>query len=1393
MVYGTFSARTRTVGRSVVAAVVASAVVTVVPATAAAADADAYHRSGDRGAIADFPAWMSWVDGTQKLTEISIPASHQTMSYLCPTLNFEWCNAQSMSLAAQLNSGIRFLDVRARVDNNDTYGLLTDDFLRLAHGGEDFVDSSGDPVTPDKVFVEVCDWLWSHSSETVVIRLSDTGLEGKHDNVVDSTTETTSEQIVDIVRDYHDRYQDDWKNPYDPDTCVWDPHEARYYNGEVPLLDEVRGRIVLMIGGDGTGGIRWNDGAAGDNSSYHDIGPSNVDKEGGDPIYLTAAGFDNHLANVTGHLVDADATVGGDVFYLSQLNANGGGEWYQSRLGRPLEYAGGGATGLKGMNERLVEWFLGLSDDYAGAGSISKTGVVYLDFPDESLIGSVIAHNIDEAIDLQLAVPTIQKLAGPFAEHAGDYQFDNGADDRLDRLDRAWRHFIDHPGFQSAAFKNQAKGSSYSVDDIGVEVASGWVADVRYVFWLSTGAVPISDDVADGLRAAADALTVSSGAGAIRDDMVSQLRSRFPDHGIAVLVKEQPYDEPNDFAYNPLPDAPGIITYQGGLDWQIVAWMYDPPLEPTASFTGPTTANEGDTIWFDGSSSTSSVAGAPLSYCWTWTGGPPCDFTGSQFGLQFFDEWSGDVTLTVDNGYATDSTTTRVEFANVAPRIDRITAEPAIEGRDVIMHGELDDPGLADEITADISWGDGTTAESERLSLADGRFDLRHPYADDGQYTVTVTPFDGTETGVPYLFVVDVLNVAPKVLTLDTPVVGEGETATWHGTVADLGDDTFTASVYFDDGTSLRLDPLAVDDHGNFEFSRVFGDDDPSGTPRDRYGLEIVVTDDEGANSDSFAGGVWVENLPPDIEEITLDSIEEGSAATITVTFTHPGPDTFVLDVDWGDGTPTTGRPVSSAGDVTFQHVYADDPTGKALDDYLVTVAITDDDGGETRGVTVVSVENVAPEIRVEDASGDEGSPITLSGTLVDPGDDRYSAVVDWGDGSPAVERPLVVDDGRFELSHVYRDDDPTGTPHDLYDVTITISDDDGGNDTDTVRVGVRNVAPSVTLDEAAGNEGVPVVVTGRVADPGTDTFTAAVSWGDGESDPTAPIEIGPGGRFSLDHVYADDGAYRVEVVITDDDGGTTRVSTTLTIRNVPPNVAIDRIIDARGHRIGVGETYDGLIAGLDGTMGFTVDDVGVLDTHTATVDWGDGSTDTVPVHSIATITHRFDEAGARVVVVTVEDDDDGVATDGRAVSVSSRGSVLAEMSERLDAAIADASTGPETIELLSSALDALARKNRSALGLIDSGRSGVIAYLIDAASALDAAGWDVDAEQLARLGAAVAGSEVERSAALADDDRDAVLIDQARRLVQIGNQTTDPVEALSAYERAETVVKKVR
>jgi hypothetical protein len=270
------------------------------------------------------------------------------------------------------------------------------------------------------------------------------------------------------------------------------------------------------------------------------------------------------------------------------------------------------------------------------------------------------------------------------------------------------------------------------------------------------------------------------------------------------------------------------------------------------------------------------------------------------------------------------------------------------------------------------------------------------------------------------------------------------------------------------------------------------------------------------------------------------------------------------------------------------------------------------------------------------DASGEEGAQITITATFSDPGVvDTHTATVIWGDGtsSPA---DIALDQQGWQVtaSQSYGQDGE-------YTTEICVTDDDGGSGCGALQVSASNVAPSV---EAGPDwqvfEGDTVDLDGAsFSDPGfSETYTAVVNWGDGT---TESVMIAASNYQLIgDHSYADNGTYLVLLAVND---GSVAVqdSFTVSVLNVAPTVDAgpDRTID-EGESLYVNASFA---------------DPGSADTHTATLDWGDGIQEPGVVDGAAcavTGSHLYPDEGTHIVTICVLDDDGGEGCDSFTLTV---------------------------------------------------------------------------------------------------------------------------------------------
>jgi PKD repeat protein len=276
-----------------------------------------------------------------------------------------------------------------------------------------------------------------------------------------------------------------------------------------------------------------------------------------------------------------------------------------------------------------------------------------------------------------------------------------------------------------------------------------------------------------------------------------------------------------------------------------------------------------------------------------------------------------------------------------------------------------------------------------------------------------------------------------------------------------------------------------------------------------------------------------------------------------------------------------------------------------------------------------VKVSNVAPSVNAG-AGGPalkSNTPSGLNATFTDPGADTHTATIDWGDGTPKTAIDPAA--SPIDVSHRYANPG-------RYLIRVTVTDDDGGSASDTVEVSVVGEQNPPTADPGGpydGPEGSRIRLSGSGSSD--DGEIVSYHWTADRGTFDNPSALRP--RFTA----PDNGTYTVTLQVTDNDGLTDTQSTTVKVRNVNPKV------DAgRGATIRPGEEY---------RLRATFTDPGRADTHSATIAWGDGTTNTIEsATSPLALTHRYTDAGRYTVRVTVVDDDGGRDRDTVKVTVKS-------------------------------------------------------------------------------------------------------------------------------------------
>jgi PKD repeat protein len=240
-----------------------------------------------------------------------------------------------------------------------------------------------------------------------------------------------------------------------------------------------------------------------------------------------------------------------------------------------------------------------------------------------------------------------------------------------------------------------------------------------------------------------------------------------------------------------------------------------------------------------------------------------------------------------------------------------------------------------------------------------------------------------------------------------------------------------------------------------------------------------------------------------------------------------------------------------------------------------------------------------------------------------------------------------------------------------IYVISVTATHEGLPATTTHQHVNVTNVSPSLILSastlEVAEGAAWELIVSST--DPGADQLQSwRIDWGDGT------IEEVQGSLASINHIYADNGTYNVTAVATDEDGTYAALSSLeVVVSNVAPTItginASNLNLSGDGLPIPFsavrGQIFE--LAGFMSDSGFDNLTAGTKEFFAYTIQWGDGTptingevlvdrmgSSDVPSLGSFSEKHVYSGKGSFSVVVTVIDDDGGVAVFTRDVTIAS-------------------------------------------------------------------------------------------------------------------------------------------
>ena len=584
--------------------------------------------------------------------------------------------------------------------------------------------------------------------------------------------------------------------------------------------------------------------------------------------------------------------------------------------------------------------------------------------------------------------------------------------------------------------------------------------------------------------------------------------------------------------------------------------------------------------------------------------------------------------------------TTTITIDNVAPTVDLNGLDNANEGGLRGYNYTSSDPGDDTFISATASCGANGTLSGGAFNTTTGvgSFDCTFPDGPPASSAVSVQVQDSDNANSNIdTITVSISNVAPTVVLSGPSSATEGDTNSYSFTSSDPGADTFSL-VSQSCGLNGTLSAGAfVAATGTGSFDCTF----PDGLANSIVSIQVADSDNANSNLDSIS--VTVSNVDPVVTGDDQTRPESSVVNLNVATFSDVGAsDIHSGTIDWGD-TPlveTMGEDILAAA-IAGANVFPDS----------VVIQLAQSPLGDTNGDEVVNSDDVT--VNFTDANGVVG-PTDVEVRAVDARLGQITLDFNSPDEAPAAGDALSVDytSVTLEAATITEPVQVVTSGEDILDLALVAA----GIDPDSASIQLaRHRIVDVTGDgvvDAAdvtvnfGDDNLAVGPT-QVAVVSVDANLGKITL-DFNSPDEAPRAAdtltvgytGVSGTVSGSHFYADDGIFDVTICVDDDNLGSDCDTLAVTVTNEAPEVEgdDDRIVDEGD--------------GMDIQSDFT--DMGIADTHTATIDWGDSTTEpqaginlnvtpgTEGVETTGTVqaSHIYADDGIFDVLVCVQDDD---------------------------------------------------------------------------------------------------------------------------------------------------------
>ena len=317
----------------------------------------------------------------------------------------------------------------------------------------------------------------------------------------------------------------------------------------------------------------------------------------------------------------------------------------------------------------------------------------------------------------------------------------------------------------------------------------------------------------------------------------------------------------------------------------------------------------------------------------------------------------------------------------------------------------------------------------------------------------------------------------------------------------------------------------------------TFSEDSLSLTPQANWNgtgsIKVTANDGNGGtDTKTFSITVTAVNDAPELESIGTQSLDEDTTLSLNLSATDPDSDpvSYIAQVDSGNITATiNGSTLLITPDADWN--------GAAS----VTITASDGNGGEdSQGFNIsvgeVNDDPVLGAIGNQTLEEDGSLSVSLTSTDIEPDNATFSATVASGNLS------ATVNGNSLELT-------PDANWHGTASVTVTVSDGNGGEDSETFSVIVTSVNDNPDLDFIGGqtmeeDSTLSITLSGSDVDGDNVSFSAQVDSGDMTTSVSGNVlGIVPTADWN--------GTAEVTVTASDGNGGTTGETIVVTVTAV--------------------------------------------------------------------------------------------------------------------------------------------------------------------------------------------------------------------------------------------------